>query len=210
LRLTPPGTYTVLYALNGTTDSSLPLGVIQASDGNLYGAAGTFRPGTVFKFQSSNSQSFEPGDAGLERTAVRLNAADECYEWKFCGDDFLIGSDRECARSSAAHAAGKKTIRGGAVSASDGWKSMEHVVCGRNFGFGDRVCGHTCGRDCGYAVVQSRCGRVPDWRRDSGDGWDAVRNGVGGWDCQGASVGERNGVHDYGSAAEALRERRSQ
>ena len=55
-RLTPPGTYTVLHAFNGTTDSSLPLGVIQASDGNLYGAAGTFRPGTVFKFQLTNSQ----------------------------------------------------------------------------------------------------------------------------------------------------------
>ena len=55
-RLTPPGTYTVLYALNGTTDSSLPLGVIEASDGNLYGTAGTFRLGTVFKFQLSNSQ----------------------------------------------------------------------------------------------------------------------------------------------------------
>jgi hypothetical protein len=56
LRLRPPGTYTVLYALNRTADSSLPLGVIQASDGDLYGAAGTFRQGTVFKFQLSNSQ----------------------------------------------------------------------------------------------------------------------------------------------------------
>src|ERR1700758_2700713 len=100
--------YTVLYALNRTADSSLPPGVIQASDGNLYGAAGTFRQGTVFKFQLSNSQFtialrfpernffFESGDAGFERVTVRLNTADECYEWKFCGDDFLIGSDREC------------------------------------------------------------------------------------------------------------------
>jgi len=45
-----------LHALNGTTESSLPLGVIQATDGNLYGTAGFFRPGTVFKFQLSNSQ----------------------------------------------------------------------------------------------------------------------------------------------------------
>src|ERR1700752_747366 len=43
--LTPPGTYTVLYALNGTSDSSVPLGVIQASDGNLYGTRGHSGPG---------------------------------------------------------------------------------------------------------------------------------------------------------------------
>lgn len=55
-RLTPPGTYAVLHAMNGTTDVSLPLGVIQASDGNLYGAAGSFEPGTLFKLDLANSQ----------------------------------------------------------------------------------------------------------------------------------------------------------
>jgi hypothetical protein len=42
--------------MNGTTDVSLPLGVIQASDGNLYGAAGSFEPGTLFKLDLANSQ----------------------------------------------------------------------------------------------------------------------------------------------------------
>lgn len=77
-RLTPPGTYTVLHALNGTTDSSLPLGVIQASDGNLYGTAGTFRPGTVFKFELSNSQfttlyNFPSGNFPLNRMTQASN-----------------------------------------------------------------------------------------------------------------------------------------
>jgi uncharacterized repeat protein (TIGR03803 family) len=55
-RLTPPGTYTVLHRMNGTTDVALPLGVIQASDGNLYGTAGSFEPGTLFKLDLANSQ----------------------------------------------------------------------------------------------------------------------------------------------------------
>ena len=77
-RLTPPGTYTVLYALNGTSDSSLPLGVIQASDGNLYGTAGSFRPGTVFKLELPNSQfttlhNFPSGIFPLNRVTQASN-----------------------------------------------------------------------------------------------------------------------------------------
>ncbi len=55
-RLTPPGTYTVLHRLNGTTESSVPLGVTQASDGNLYGTTGEFSVGTIFRVIPSNSQ----------------------------------------------------------------------------------------------------------------------------------------------------------
>lgn len=55
-RLTPPGTYTVLHALNGTTESSIPLGVTQATDGNLYGTAGYFTTGTIFRVNPANSQ----------------------------------------------------------------------------------------------------------------------------------------------------------
>jgi hypothetical protein len=77
-RLTPPGTYAVLHALNGTTESSLPLGVVQATDGNLYGTAGFFRPGTVFKFQLSNSQfstlyNFPSGIFPLNRVTQASN-----------------------------------------------------------------------------------------------------------------------------------------
>ena len=48
-RLTPPGTYTVLHALNGVKDANYPLGVILATDGNLYGTTGNFNPGTIFR-----------------------------------------------------------------------------------------------------------------------------------------------------------------
>lgn len=77
-RLTPPGSYAVLHALNGTTESSLPLGVIQATDGNLYGTAGFLRPGTVFKFQLANSQfstlyNFPSGIFPLNRVTQASN-----------------------------------------------------------------------------------------------------------------------------------------
>jgi len=77
-RVTPPGTYTVLHALNGTTENSLPLGVILATDGNLYGTAGFFRPGAVFKFELANSQfstlyNFHSGIFPLNRVTQASN-----------------------------------------------------------------------------------------------------------------------------------------
>ena len=47
--VTPPGTFTVLHALDGTKEANYPLGVILASDGNLYGTTWNFNPGTVFQ-----------------------------------------------------------------------------------------------------------------------------------------------------------------
>ena len=55
-RLTLPGTFTVLHALNGSSDSSYPLGVILASDGNLYGTTGDTHPGTVFRVNPTSGQ----------------------------------------------------------------------------------------------------------------------------------------------------------
>jgi uncharacterized repeat protein (TIGR03803 family) len=55
-RLTPPGTYTVLHALDGTKEANYPLGVILASDGNLYGATGNFNPGTLFRVNPTSGQ----------------------------------------------------------------------------------------------------------------------------------------------------------
>jgi hypothetical protein len=55
-RITPPGTYTVLHALDGTNEANYPLGVIQASDGNLYGTTGNFNPGTLFRVNPTNGQ----------------------------------------------------------------------------------------------------------------------------------------------------------
>jgi len=124
----------------------------------------------------------ESGDAGFEWTAVRLDAADERDEWQLRCNDFPFDADGKCAESSAADIASKKTIRGRAVPASDTWKFVGHVVCGRNVGIGNRVCDHTIGRDRGHAVVQSGGRSIADWRRDSGEGWDAVWNRVGRWD----------------------------
>jgi uncharacterized repeat protein (TIGR03803 family) len=57
-KLTTSGVYTVLHAFNGTSETSEPVGVIQASDGNLYGAtAGNLTEGSVFKVTSSGKFS---------------------------------------------------------------------------------------------------------------------------------------------------------
>jgi len=55
-KLTPPGTYTVLHSFNGTTDTQVPLGVIQASDGNLYGTTSGTITGTIFRVNPSSGQ----------------------------------------------------------------------------------------------------------------------------------------------------------
>ena len=57
-KLTTSGAYTVLHAFNGTSETSEPVGVIQASDGNLYGAtAGNLSEGSVFKVTPSGQFS---------------------------------------------------------------------------------------------------------------------------------------------------------
>ena len=55
-RLTTSGTYTVLHALNGASEANYPLGVILASDGNLYGTTGNFNPGTIFRVNPATGQ----------------------------------------------------------------------------------------------------------------------------------------------------------
>jgi len=58
-KLTTGGTYTVLHAFSGNGgDTSEPVGVIQASDGNLYGAtAGNLSEGSIFKVTTSGQFS---------------------------------------------------------------------------------------------------------------------------------------------------------
>jgi hypothetical protein len=63
-RVTPPGTYTVLHALDGVKEANYPLGVILASDGNLYGTTGNFNPGTL-------SASIQPMVSSRPFTASR-------------------------------------------------------------------------------------------------------------------------------------------
>jgi len=57
-KLTTSGVYTVLHAFNGTSETSEPVGVAQASDGNLYGAtAGNLSEGSIFKVTTSGQFS---------------------------------------------------------------------------------------------------------------------------------------------------------
>jgi len=60
--VTPTGTLTVLHELNGTTDGARPLaGLVQATDGNFYGVAGTGGSssgyGTLFQVTPGGSYS---------------------------------------------------------------------------------------------------------------------------------------------------------
>jgi uncharacterized repeat protein (TIGR03803 family) len=58
-KLTPNGTLTTLHSFLGSTDGSLPVGgLVQATDGNLYGVAsgaGFYGYGTVFKISTKGS-----------------------------------------------------------------------------------------------------------------------------------------------------------
>ena len=57
-KLTTAGVYTVLHAFNGTSETSEPVGVTMASDGNLYGAtAGNLSEGAIFKVTASGQFS---------------------------------------------------------------------------------------------------------------------------------------------------------
>lgn len=52
-KLTTAGVYTVLHRFNGTTDTALPNGVTQASDGNFYGGTDTLSGGALYRITSS-------------------------------------------------------------------------------------------------------------------------------------------------------------
>jgi len=54
-RLTASGVYTVLHALAGGTETSDPVGITQASDGNFYGATAYLGGGALFRVTPSGS-----------------------------------------------------------------------------------------------------------------------------------------------------------
>jgi hypothetical protein len=56
-RLTTGGAYTVLNAFNGTTETSYPVGITEASDGNFYGATAYEVGGSIFKVTASGQFS---------------------------------------------------------------------------------------------------------------------------------------------------------
>jgi uncharacterized repeat protein (TIGR03803 family) len=77
-RVTPPGTFAVLHALDGTNEANYPLGVILASDGNLYGTTGNLNPGTVFRANPLDGQfktlhSFPSGVFPMDRLTQASN-----------------------------------------------------------------------------------------------------------------------------------------
>ncbi len=52
-KLTTGGVYTVLHALNGTTETNYPIGITQASDGNFYVPTGSESGGGIFRVTPS-------------------------------------------------------------------------------------------------------------------------------------------------------------
>lgn len=52
-RLATGGVYTRLHAFNGTTETNYPIGLVQATDGNLYGATGSLSGGALFRVTTS-------------------------------------------------------------------------------------------------------------------------------------------------------------
>ena len=52
-RLTTSGAYAVLHRFNGTSETSLPIGVTQASDGNLYGGTAYLGGGALYRVTPS-------------------------------------------------------------------------------------------------------------------------------------------------------------
>jgi uncharacterized repeat protein (TIGR03803 family) len=54
-RLTTSGVYTVLHALAGGTETSDPIGITQASDGNFYGGTAYLGGGALFRLTPSGS-----------------------------------------------------------------------------------------------------------------------------------------------------------
>lgn len=64
-RLTTSGVYTVLHALAGGTETSDPVGITQASDGNFYGGTAYLGGGALFRITPSGNYTtlldFDPG-----------------------------------------------------------------------------------------------------------------------------------------------------
>jgi uncharacterized repeat protein (TIGR03803 family) len=101
-KITTGGAFTLLYSFDCTTTSSCqPLaGVIQASDGNLYGTTqggGTFGGGTVFKITTGGAftplQSFDCSTDGCQLAAGLIQASDgNLYGTTQLGGAFGVGT----------------------------------------------------------------------------------------------------------------------
>ncbi|HEY7056632.1 MAG TPA: choice-of-anchor tandem repeat GloVer-containing protein [Vicinamibacterales bacterium] len=79
-RMTPAGAVTVLHAFSGGMDGAVPGAIIQAADGNFYGATGpTAKSGTVFKMTPAGAfttlHTFD-GTDGFAPTGPLVQASD--------------------------------------------------------------------------------------------------------------------------------------
>jgi uncharacterized repeat protein (TIGR03803 family) len=146
-RLTPPGTYTVLHALDGTKEANYPLGVILASDGNLYGTTGNFNPGTVFRLSPTDGQfktlhNFPSGEFPVNRLTqdsngtlygVTRSSSDRAFNLFSCT---LSGSVRNLSSLPIPFANGQNV--GPLLQATDGnlWTTAIYNVSGylNNYG----------------------------------------------------------------------------
>jgi uncharacterized repeat protein (TIGR03803 family) len=93
-KITPKGVFTVLHSLNGTTDGAAPYaGLVQASDGNLYGAA--FKAGngygTIFKMTTAGKFSvihnFDGADGSSPAVALIQQTNGVLYGNTYSGGD---------------------------------------------------------------------------------------------------------------------------
>jgi uncharacterized repeat protein (TIGR03803 family) len=112
-KMTPSGTVTVLHAFAGRpNDGSFPnAGLIQATDGNLYGptsGGGAFDLGTIFKVTLAgdatvvHSFTGSPGDGTNPRSALMQASDGNLYGTTFTGGVFNVGTVFKIDKTSGA------------------------------------------------------------------------------------------------------------
>ncbi len=154
-KLTTSGAYTVLHAFNGTSETSEPLGVMQASDGNLYGATGgNLSEGSVFKLTPSGQFStlhlFGSGTyalAGVTQASDGLLYGFSHVVSAPAVELFNITTGRVLPESCPDHAAVVQAVRACPADPGIGWQSLDRGCRGRFRQLGPRPGGHHQGRD---------------------------------------------------------------
>jgi uncharacterized repeat protein (TIGR03803 family) len=103
-RVTPAGKLTVLHAMNGTTDGSAPFGgLVQATDGNFYGAnayGGVNNDGTLFEITPTGTfsvlHSFDGADGQLPYSGVMQHTNGVIYGGTQLGGTGTINCSGNC------------------------------------------------------------------------------------------------------------------
>ncbi len=103
-KVTSSGTYTVLHNLNGTTDGNGPFsGLIQATDGKLYGTAnggGSSNMGTLFSITTSGTftalVNFSGANGSLPNSPLKQNTNGILYGDTYYGGNVSLCSNNGC------------------------------------------------------------------------------------------------------------------